>query len=140
VRITQVLFNLVDNAIKYTDKGMVHIEAGIVHAGDPVQSMLRLVVQDTGPGIPDAFKEVMFRPFVQGSRPAGDARVGDGLGLSIVEQIVRHLGGRTEVSAPAGMGARFQVWLPIALTGENAPTPTHIDIIRHVSSQTGRTP
>jgi PAS domain S-box-containing protein len=140
VRITQVLFNLVDNAIKYTDKGMVHIDAGIVHVGDPVQTMLRLVVQDTGPGIPGTLREVMFRPFVRGSRPAGEVQVGAGLGLSIVEQIVRLMGGWVEVSAPEGMGARFQVSLPVALSGEEDRTHPRADSYRCISSQTGKTP
>ena len=78
---------------------------------------VRLVVSDTGTGIPPAVLERMFDPFFT-TKEVGE---GTGLGLSLVHGIVTDLGGAIDVATTAGVGTRFEIWLPV--TGETAAPP-----------------
>ena len=108
-RLRQILFNLAGNAIKFTDKGAVLIEARPAASGEG----LALVVRDTGSGIPDHAKAHLFEAFSQVS--AADARRdgGVGLGLAIVARLVEAMKGRVSLSSAYGHGAMFVVELPM---------------------------
>ena len=107
-RIRQILFNLVGNALKFTERGAVLLD--IVPNGDSVVWR----VTDTGPGIDAEEREALFEAFRQAR--AGDARKdgGVGLGLSITRRLTHLLGGEMRVSGLKGLGARFEVEIPLA--------------------------
>src|SRR5262245_2200749 len=106
-RLTQVLLNLVGNAIKFTDAGEVCITATASngHFG--------LSVTDTGPGIPQEHQARIFEQFHQVDSSNTKAKGGTGLGLAIAKQIVEMHGGRIWVESTLGKGATFQMELPI---------------------------
>lgn len=107
----QVLLNLLDNAVKYGPAGQVIRVTGSRH-GD----IVRLAVEDQGPGIPEDERQVVWEPFRRGAGATGSVTAGSGIGLSVVREIVHAHRGRAWVEeAPAG-GARFVVELP-ALDG-----------------------
>lgn len=111
-RVRQVLHNLLDNAIKYTERGQVHLE--VSRDG----WLIRFVVQDTGPGVPAAQRERIFEPFEQGDRGQRSVEAGTGLGLSIARHLARAMGGEVICQEPAsGRGATFvftMAYLPSA--------------------------
>ena len=106
-RLTQVLLNLVGNAIKFTDRGEVRISANALNSHFAVR------VSDTGPGIPIGEQKRIFEQFHQVDSSSTKAKGGTGLGLAIAKQIVEMHGGRIWVESTPGEGASFQMELPI---------------------------
>ncbi len=121
-RLRQMLFNLVGNAMKYTDRGSVSLR--ISARPNPEESQLLscvFEVQDTGVGIAQAELQRIFEPFVQ-AEAGGAPREGSGLGLAITRQLVQRMGGSLEVESAPGKGSTFRILLPrIAAAG--APLP-----------------
>jgi PAS domain S-box-containing protein len=107
-RLSQVLYNLVSNAVKYTDQGSITLIAQ-----DPGDGMLRISVADTGTGIPASQRDAIFTRFVK-AQSAETAREGTGLGLSITKAIVEAHGGVIEVSSRLGVGSTFSFTVPAA--------------------------
>ena len=105
-RLTQVLLNLVGNAIKFTDAGEVCVTAKAVNGHFAVS------VADTGPGIPEQEQSRIFDQFHQVDSSLTKAKGGTGLGLAIAKQIVEMHGGRIWVESTPGKGATFQMELP----------------------------
>jgi signal transduction histidine kinase len=105
-RLTQVLLNLVGNAIKFTDTGEVRVTAKSVNGHFAVS------VTDTGPGIPEEHQARIFEQFHQVDSSNTKAKGGTGLGLAIAKQIVEMHGGRIWVESTLGKGSTFQVELP----------------------------
>ena len=93
VRLRQILFNLVGNALKFTDKGSVRIEASPLSSSSDSEVRVLFTVADTGIGIPDDRLKDIFEPFVQVENSYVRAHQGAGLGLSIVNKLVKLLGG-----------------------------------------------
>ena len=104
--LTQVLRNLVGNAIKFTDTGEVHITAKAVNGHFNS-------VTDTGPGIPEEHQARIFEQFHQVDSSNTKAKGGTGLGLAIAKQIVEMHGGRIWVESTAGKGSTFQMEIPV---------------------------
>lgn len=107
VRLRQILNNLLNNAIKFTETGSVRL---VAHRAD---DMLALSVIDTGPGIPLEHQETVFEKFKQLENFLTREHGGTGLGLALVRQLSEHMGGRVELVSPPGAGATFTVYLPI---------------------------
>jgi signal transduction histidine kinase len=105
-RLTQVLLNLVGNAIKFTDTGEVRVTAKAINGHFAVS------VTDTGPGIPEEHQARIFEQFHQVDSSNTKAKSGTGLGLAIAKQIVEMHGGRIWVESTLGKGATFQMELP----------------------------
>jgi signal transduction histidine kinase len=105
-RLTQVLLNLVGNAIKFTDSGEVRVTAKAVNGH------FNLCVTDTGPGIPVEHQNRIFDQFHQVDSSNTKAKGGTGLGLAIAKQIVEMHGGRIWVESTLGKGSTFQMELP----------------------------
>jgi signal transduction histidine kinase len=105
-RLTQVLLNLVGNAIKFTDAGEVSIAA---RARD---GRFAVSVTDTGPGIPLDQQDRIFEQFHQVDSSNTKAKGGTGLGLAIAKQIVELHGGQIWVESTPGKGSKFQMELP----------------------------
>ncbi|RTE09508.1 ATP-binding protein [Paenibacillus whitsoniae] len=112
-RLKQILYNLLENGLKYTKKGTVSISA------ERRGSELAISVADTGRGIPAHEIADLFQPFVQ-VEEAGETGEGLGLGLSIAKQLVELQGGQLEVESAVGKGSRFTFTLPIDLGSEEA--------------------
>lgn len=106
-RLSQVLFNLVSNAVKYTDDGGIKLSA-VARDG-----MIEVCVSDTGEGIAPVQREAIFSRFVKG-QSAERAREGSGLGLSIAKAIVEAHGGRIWVESRLREGSRFFFTVPRA--------------------------
>jgi len=105
-RLTQVLLNLVGNAIKFTDTGEVRVTAKAVNGH------LAVSVPDTGPGIPAEDQARIFEQFHQVDSSNTKAKGGTGLGLAIAKQIVEMHGGRIWAESTLGKGSIFQMELP----------------------------
>ncbi len=106
VRVRQMLSNLVSNAIKFTEKGFIHIVVDEVSSsGD--QAQLEFSVIDSGIGVPLAKQCLLFKPFSQLDDSSTRHFGGSGLGLSIVDRFATLMGGCTGVESDEGQGARF---------------------------------
>jgi len=106
-RITQVLLNLVGNAIKFTDQGEVALR---VSAAD---GAFLAAVADTGPGIGAQDQQKIFEEFQQSDASSTKSKSGTGLGLAIARRIVDMHGGRVWVESTLGKGATFYVSIPV---------------------------
>jgi signal transduction histidine kinase len=119
----QVLTNLVGNAAKFTDEGTVTVRLSAL-PGDG----LRIEVEDTGIGIPEAAQARIFEAFEQGDDRTARRHGGTGLGLAISAEVVRRLDGRIGVFSAPGEGATFWVEVPLprqpgAASPAAAPAP-----------------
>jgi signal transduction histidine kinase/uncharacterized membrane protein len=106
-RLTQVLLNLVGNAIKFTDEGEVVIAASAANGS------FKLAVRDTGPGISAADQAKLFQEFQQADNSITRKKGGTGLGLAISKRIVELHGGRIWVESSPGRGSTFAFTLPV---------------------------
>ena len=109
LRLTQILNNLLTNAVKFTPAGYVHV--GVRYA----DGLLRFFVRDTGMGISEDRQKSLFRAFER--LDAGNAQPGFGLGLSITARLASLLGGSIGVESREGHGSTFEVSLPMRETG-----------------------
>ena len=105
-KLTQVLLNLVGNAIKFTDTGEVTIKVA------PANGSFSVAVHDTGPGIDPANQEKLFEEFQQADNSITKAKGGTGLGLAISRRIIEMHGGRLWVDSSPGNGAVFTFTIP----------------------------
>jgi two-component system sensor histidine kinase/response regulator len=112
LRLTQVLNNLVGNAIKFTDTGAVTMTAAASNGSYTV------AVNDTGPGITEADQARIFEEFKQSDSTQTKAKGGTGLGLSIAKRIVEMHGGRLWVESSPGSGATFFFTVPLKIEGQ----------------------
>ena len=127
-RLRQVIDNLLTNAIKYTERGGISIEAAI----DRDRGVLSVEISDTGVGIhPDAMAR-LFEPFYRSPQTSAMAE-GSGLGLAVVRSLVDLMGGSIRVDSQVGQGTVVTVEVPITEGGEAAiEAPAHIDTRRPV--------
>jgi hypothetical protein len=112
-RIRQILSNLVTNAVKFTERGGVHIHLGFDAPRDDVRRCLRFDVTDTGPGIAEDSLERLFQPFEQADGSITRRFGGTGLGLSICNELAQLLDGRIEVESRLGKGSTFSLVVPL---------------------------
>ncbi|MHB8056163.1 MAG: HAMP domain-containing sensor histidine kinase, partial [Candidatus Aminicenantales bacterium] len=106
--IEQMLINLVDNAVKYTEKG------GVTIGLRAEEGMMVIEVGDTGPGIPENDRERIFERFYRADKSRSRLLGGTGLGLSIVKHVVQLHGGKIEVRSEEGKGTTFTVRVPLS--------------------------
>ncbi|HEY4038725.1 MAG TPA: transporter substrate-binding domain-containing protein [Burkholderiaceae bacterium] len=118
VRFSQIIQNVVGNAIKFTAQGGVSVQAHLEPEG-PMVSWLDILVVDTGPGIPSEERRLVFQPFSQGAE-GKRTRAGAGLGLSIVMQIVAAMRGMIRIEDSSAPGSTFHIRLPLTLLAPGA--------------------
>ncbi len=109
LRLKQVLLNLVDNAIKFTDLGQITVRAQLDGPAGNGRVPLRLAVQDSGIGIDAATCERLFTPFEQADNSTTRRYGGTGLGLAISRQLVRMMGGELSLHSTPGQGSVFEL-------------------------------
>lgn len=109
-RLQQILFNLIGNAVKFTESGEVSVA---LLAADDTHWAIK--VSDSGIGIPIEAQEYIFDPFRQVDTSATEKNRGTGLGLSITKQLVELMGGHISVESKVGKGSTFIVLLPILI-------------------------
>ncbi|MGH7785413.1 MAG: sensor histidine kinase [Candidatus Binatia bacterium] len=107
-KVRTALRNLLENACKYTDRGLVTVDARWDRHSDDIE----IRVSDTGIGIAPHEREAIFEAFRQGANRADLAKSGVGLGLYIVQRLVARLGGEIHVDSALGMGSTFTVRIP----------------------------
>ncbi|MBI3244792.1 MAG: GAF domain-containing protein [Chloroflexi bacterium] len=105
-RLRQVLLNLLDNAIKFTERGEVTLQAQ-VERESAAKIVLHFVVKDTGIGVPKDKQALIFAPFVQADGHTTRKYGGTGLGLAISEKLVKKFGGHLWVESEPGLGSAF---------------------------------
>ena len=110
IKLNQILINLIDNGIKFTDRGEVTLNLKLF--SEPQQTVLAFAIVDTGHGILPSQLETIFVPFTQ-TRQADIE--GTGLGLSICQQFVNLLGGEITVSSKLGRGSLFKFYIPVEI-------------------------
>lgn len=125
LRIRQILFNLIGNAIKFTDSGEVRVRASSCPPEElmPRQHLL-LEVEDTGAGIPKPKLDEIFESFWQADDSTTRRYGGTGLGTTIARDLTRLMGGRIGVESDVGKGCRFWVRLPLQQEAKPAGVQT----------------
>lgn len=122
-RLYQIFFNLVDNAVKFTEKGTVNIEAFYS------DSRIGITVSDTGIGIPPQNWETIFLPYEQGGDGRAQEYGGTGIGLSVVKNLVELQSGRINLKSKPGSGSAFTVLLPAAKCTPEENPPENQDLV-----------
>ena len=119
-KLSQVLLNLLGNAIKFTDHGSVTLT---VARADDGSAQIRFEVRDTGPGIAQEEQAQLFQPFYQAPSTRAGRHGGTGLGLAICRRLVVAMGGEIGVETEGGKGSRFWFVLPLEEGAIAAPDP-----------------
>ena len=128
LRFRQIVLNLLSNAVKFTERGGITVGLAARPAGAGPgavrgESVLVLTVADTGPGVPQAAKAIIFEPFQRG---VGGWRDGSGLGLAIVKRLAGLMGGTVDLQNRPGGGSVFSVTIPtrpVPLPARTRPAP-----------------
>ncbi len=108
LRLRGAIENLIDNAVKFTERGTVKLEAGAEQAVRG-RVRLRFTISDTGIGLEPRELRRLFRPFTQGSDESVRRFGGAGLGLSLVKRVAKAMGGDLKVTSRPGSGSRFEL-------------------------------
>ncbi len=112
-RVRQILVNLISNAIKFTDEGMILIEASEIS-----ESHLAITVKDTGIGISEDDVKHIYEPFRQINQTISRKYAGTGLGLAITQSLVKMMNGKVSVESKLDKGSTFLVELPRCINAE----------------------
>ena len=120
-RLRQVLINLLDNAVKFTERGEVGLRVEL----EPADGALRFGVWDTGIGMAESVVQKLFKPFTQADQSTTRKYGGTGLGLAICKDLVGAMGGVLRVESRPGHGTRFWFSLPLKHI-DPAPEPVEV--------------
>ena len=118
-RLQQCLINLINNAIKFTKEGHVHLNVSLEERDD--HAYIRFDVEDTGIGIPDEMQEEIFKPFAQADESYTRKYGGTGLGLAITKQLTELLGSQLTVTSQKDVGSVFSLVIPAGLDVTKQP-------------------
>jgi signal transduction histidine kinase len=128
-RIRQVLFNLIGNAVKFTEKGGVAVEVSRLSEADGT-SLIQFEIKDSGIGMTEAVRQGLFTKFTQADSSFTRRYGGTGLGLAISKQLVELMGGGIHVDSRIGEGSRF--WFTLPLKAAQAPVIEVDDMPAHL--------
>jgi CheY-like chemotaxis protein/HPt (histidine-containing phosphotransfer) domain-containing protein len=132
-RVRQILFNLLSNALKFTDRGGVTVRAATMPLGNG-RTHVTLIVSDTGIGLDDEQRARLFQPFGQADTSTTRRFGGTGLGLSIVRRLAQLMDGDATVDSTPGLGSTFTV----TLTLRAAPADSPLKALLRPSGSTAR--
>jgi CheY-like chemotaxis protein len=121
-RLRQVLLNLGQNAVKFTERGEVNLTVRVLRQ-DAATARMRFEVEDSGIGMSREMQLRLFRPFTQGDASINRRYGGTGLGLSISQRLVRMIGGDIDVHSVPGQGSRLGFELQFPLQGQAQEMP-----------------
>lgn len=107
VRIRQILFNIIGNAVKFTESGNIDVKVQIIKQSDSIVT-LKFVIADTGVGISEQNQNFIFEQFNQGGQ-SNKKYGGTGLGLAITKRLVEMMGGTIKVTSKVGKGSQFSI-------------------------------
>ncbi|MEK8028944.1 PAS domain S-box protein [Pseudaquabacterium rugosum] len=130
-RLSQMLINLLGNAVKFTDSGWVRLKGELLQQ-QRQRVQLRFEVRDTGPGIAPDVQAQLFRPFEQGDGSATRRHGGTGLGLALVRHLAQRMEGEAGVDSRPGEGASFwfTAWLTAAEQAGDRAAPVPLQGLR----------
>ncbi|PTN35310.1 response regulator [Desulfonatronum sp. SC1] len=134
-RVKQILFNLVGNALKFTDKGSIHIRLPPLSAAKGGDLRVMFSISDTGIGIPDDKLCTLFTPFVQVDGSITRPYQGAGLGLSIVKRLMELMNGNGLVESEVGQGTTVHVILPFTLPARDVAKAGHAAAVPGVTKK-----
>ncbi|MEY8195156.1 MAG: 7TM-DISM domain-containing protein [Cycloclasticus sp.] len=117
VRLRQIITNLINNAIKYTDHGLITVRAELLEPDGGILPIY-ISVQDTGRGIPEKLQTRIFHPFDQANSSSASEQGAAGLGLAICKRLVNEMNGTIGVESEAGQGSLF--WFTVDLLPASA--------------------
>jgi signal transduction histidine kinase len=120
VRLRQALLEIIGNAAKYTDRGIIELQAELV------QDEIRFIVSDTGVGIPDQEIDQVFEKFGRSNHLSARQRQGAGLGLARAKRLIELHGGRIWASSVLGVGSTFYLALPLRLAPAAFPVTSPV--------------
>ncbi|MEC9267355.1 MAG: ATP-binding protein [Pseudomonadota bacterium] len=124
LRLRQIAYNLVGNAVKFTDTGKVAVSFTLTRDADREDNgWLTLSVRDTGIGVPKEKAESIFLPFMQADNDENRRFQGTGLGLAICSRLIDQMGGRITLESEPGQGSHFLVEVPLTLIRDEEKTP-----------------
>jgi len=118
LRIRQVLLNLLDNAIKFTEKGEIHLAVTVAEETG-LWVMVDMAVTDTGIGISKNMQKSIFKPFTQAHGDSSHHYGGSGLGLAISHSLADLMGGSLRVESQKGVGSTFRLIVPMQRLNDN---------------------
>lgn len=113
-RISQIFLNLLNNAIKFTEKGFVKTEAKLENLENKT-ALIKILVSDSGPGIADSETNKIFDRFYQVKQDKAFRSAGTGLGLAISKSLVETMGGSININSTVGEGSTFYFTLPLLI-------------------------
>ena len=125
-RLRQVLFNLLGNAIKFTDKGSVSIDVILREEYTEGTARVQFDVKDTGIGMAEDVAQRLFKKFSQADTSITRRYGGTGLGLAIAKQLVELMGGGIEVKSRPGLGSLFRVDVPLQISTASFPDQDYV--------------
>ncbi len=132
-RLSQILLNLVGNAVKFTEKGSVAVTGRIAERKGG-RITLRFEVKDTGIGMTEEQRKRLFEAFEQADGSTTRRFGGTGLGLAISKRLAELMGGRIEVESELGKGSLFRVEIPFEISGTPSETPPRLESLRGMRS------
>lgn len=122
-RLRQILFNLLGNAVKFTEQGEVFLHVSLVRFSEK-DFTIRFEIADTGIGISQKVQEILFQPFTQGDSSTSRKYGGTGLGLAICKRLVEMMGGEIGVIGEPGKGSKFWFTARLERAQVTAPSAT----------------
>ena len=131
--LSRILLNLIGNAIKFTDQGMVTVEMTLEQ--HMTEHMLTITVNDTGIGVPADMRDAIFSEFTQADDSITRRYGGVGLGLAICRGLAEEMGGKLTLAPPSGIGSCFVLELPVAVGRAGTPrdiAPPLTNAVKHV--------
>ena len=122
-----IVTNLLSNAVKFTERGELRLSANLLPSDTEDKAILKIVVSDTGIGIPESKLSHLFEAFTQVDASTTRRYGGTGLGLSITKKLCQLLGGDIRVSTQLGKGSSFEVTMSVGYMKEHVEVPPKVN-------------
>ena len=123
LRLQQIVTNIVGNAIKFTEQGMVNIHVSMILSAARNKVQLQFRIRDTGIGMDEEQLLRLFQPFIQGDSSISRRYGGTGLGLVISQKLIEQMNGNMQVHSEPNQGSEFTITIPLELVSEENNIP-----------------